>query len=84
MCRPPLVAGLHSGDLDRIATLTSAGRLVAVRIDGDSVIVGVIGREQADPDRVVNQVRTAVTVCAPIAYITVSILGSLNPDNDTF
>lgn len=79
----PLIAGLHSGELDRIVTLTEAGRLVGVRLDGDVVEVGVVGRAGADPDRVVDQVRAAVTECVAVARVDVRIAADHDSDTDT-
>jgi hypothetical protein len=73
-----LIAGLHGGPLNRIVTLTAAGRLVGVRVEGDVVEVGVVGWAGADPGRLVDQVRAAVTACAPRARVDVSIAAGLD------
>lgn len=79
----PLIAGLHGGPLGQIVTLTGAGRLVGIRVDGDVVAVGVIGRAAADPQQLVDQVRAAVLACLPAARVDVSIVAGLDPRTGT-
>lgn len=76
----PLVAGLHSGDHDAVATDTDTGRLVGVLVQRDAIVVGVVCRQLAGVDAVVAQVRAAVALRA--SATSVSVIAHHDPDTD--
>lgn len=77
----PAVAGLHGGPHDTIATSLPRGQLVGVAIDGDELLIAVVGRYPATVTTIADQVRAAATAHAPGYRIVVSVEDLHVPDD---
>ncbi|RZT86924.1 hypothetical protein EV383_3823 [Pseudonocardia sediminis] len=68
-----LVSGLHAGRFGTISTGAGRDRIIGVRRERGTILVGVIGRPGVNSVRVVDEVRATVVALEPGATVSVRV-----------